>query len=176
MSTHSVILALLRFFNLNRVPSHTYSENARAFVAVCNLVKQVFVSDEFVGKFSTFNIKHLTISLYSAWFGSVWERLIKSVKCCLFKRVDRKYVEYFEFLTLLSDVQNAINSRPLTYRCSEVAGLDIITPNVFLYLHFKTELFFRDPEKIHNLTPPCREALLERLEFRDLYLKEFHYL
>lgn len=132
MSTHSVVLALVRFFNLYGVPTHIYSDNARSFVAGCDLVKQVFVSDEFVGKFSTFNIKHLTIPLYSAWFGSVWERLIKTVKCCLFKLVGRKSLEYFEFLTVLSDVQNAINSRPLTYRCSEDAGLDVITPNAFL--------------------------------------------
>lgn len=85
MSTHSVVLAMVRFFNLYGVPTHIYSDNARSFVAGCDLVKQVFVSDEFVGKFSTFNIKHLTIPLYSAWFGSVWERLIKTVKCCLFK-------------------------------------------------------------------------------------------
>ena len=65
LSTHSVILALVRFFNLYGLPSYIYSDNARAFVAGCNLAKQV-VSDEFVGKFSTFNIKHLTIPLYSA--------------------------------------------------------------------------------------------------------------
>ena len=79
MNTHSVILALVRFFNLYEVPLHIYSDNARAFIAGCNLVKQVFVSDEFVGKFSTFNEKHLTIPLYSAYFRSVLERLIKSV-------------------------------------------------------------------------------------------------
>ena len=79
MSTHSVILALVRFFNLYGVPSRIYYDNARVFIAGCNLVKQVFVFDEFAGKFSTLNIKHLTIPLYSAWFGSVWERLVESV-------------------------------------------------------------------------------------------------
>ena len=83
MSIYSVILALVQFFNLYGVPSHIYSDNVRAFVAGCNLVKQVFTSDKFVGKFSTFNMKHVTIPLYSPWFGNVWERLIKSVKCCL---------------------------------------------------------------------------------------------
>ena len=72
MSPHSVILALVRFFNLYEVPLHIYSDNARAFVTSCNLVKQVFVSDEFVGKFSTFNIK---TSYRSFVFGLVWERL-----------------------------------------------------------------------------------------------------
>ena len=58
-------------------------------------------------------------------------------------------MEYFEFLTQLFDVQNAINSRPLTYRCSEDAGLKIITPNAFLHPHFHTALFLRDQKKIH---------------------------
>ena len=80
-------------------------------------------------------------------------------------------MEYLEFLTSLSDVQNAINSRPLTYRCSEDAGLNIITPNTFLHLQFNAALFLRDQKKIHELTPPSIEALLELLEFRDLYLK-----
>ena len=71
MSTHSVILALVRFFNLYEVPSRIYSDNARAFIAGCNRMKQVFVSNEFVGKFSTFNINYLTIPLYSAWFGII---------------------------------------------------------------------------------------------------------
>ena len=83
-------------------------------------------------------------------------------------------MEYFVFLTLLSDVQNAINSRPLTHQCSENAGLDIIMPNAFLHHHFNTALSLKDLEKIPELTPPSREALLERLEIRDLYLKEFH--
>ena len=69
-STHLVVLALVWFFNPYGVPSHIYSDNACAFVAGCNRVKEVFVYDEFVGKFSTFSIRHLTIPLYL-----VWERL-----------------------------------------------------------------------------------------------------
>ena len=61
MSTHSVALALVRLFNPYGVPSRIYTDNARAFVVGCKLVKQIFVSNEFVGKISTFNIKHLTI-------------------------------------------------------------------------------------------------------------------
>ena len=41
MSIHSVIFALVQFFTLYEVPSHIYSDNARAFVAGGNLVKQV---------------------------------------------------------------------------------------------------------------------------------------
>ena len=79
-------------------------------------------------------------------------------------------MEYFEFLTLLSDVQNAINFGPLTYRCSELRLILFPPPPP----HFNTIFFLRDPEKIHELIPPSREALLEHLELRDFYLKKFH--
>lgn len=87
ISVHFVVLALVRFFNVHGVPSHIYSDNARSFVSGCDVIKEVYVSDKFVGKFSTYNIKHPTIPLYSVWFGSMWERLTKMVKGCLYKLV-----------------------------------------------------------------------------------------
>ena len=71
MPTHSVVLVIIRFFNIYGVPSHIYSDNAQSFVVGCNLIQQVHVADEFEKNFSTFNVKHLTIPLYSAWFGCV---------------------------------------------------------------------------------------------------------
>jgi len=40
--------------------------------------------------------------------------MIKTLKNSLHKTVGRKHLPYFEFITLLSDLQNSINSRPLT--------------------------------------------------------------
>ena len=71
MST-SVIFALVRVFILYGVPSLIYSDNARAFVAGCNQE-----SDEFVGKFTTFNIK---TSYHSFVFGLVWDCLGETYK------------------------------------------------------------------------------------------------
>lgn len=59
-SAHAMVLALVKFFNLYGVPTNIYSDNTCSFVAVCNLIKQVFTSDEFEGKFRIFNIKHHT--------------------------------------------------------------------------------------------------------------------
>ena len=118
----------------------SYSDNAWSFVAGCNFIQQVHVADEFKKYFSTFNIKHLTIPHYSAWFENVWLHLVKTVKCCLYKLVGRQKLCYFELLSVLSDIQNVLNSHPLTYQCSEDAGLDIISPNTFIQPHS----FYRD--------------------------------
>ena len=92
---------------------------------------ETFNSDRFKSLFDIHNIKHLTIPLYSPWQGSCWERLIRMIKGCLRKTLRRIKPTYFKLITILSDIQLAVNSRPLTYRCAENSGLEIITPNCF---------------------------------------------
>lgn len=58
MSTHSFILALVRFTNRDDIPSHIYSDSARSFIAGCNLIEEVFASSEFNEYFQVHNIKN----------------------------------------------------------------------------------------------------------------------
>ena len=113
MSTHAFILAFIRFTNIYGIPSHIYSDNAKSFVAGCNLIDEVFATSEYKDKFELYNIKHIRIPLYSAWVGSVWERMIRTIKSCMYKVIGRSRIKYFDLLTVLSDIQHAINSRPL---------------------------------------------------------------
>ena len=132
MSTHSFILVLIRFKNIHGIPSHIYSDNARSFIAGCNLIEEVFASSEFNEHIQVYNIKHIRIPLYAAWVGSTWERMIRTIKSCLYKTIGRSRIRYFDLLTVISDVQSAISQRPLTYRCSSDSDLEVITPNCFL--------------------------------------------
>ena len=128
MSTLQFVLAFTRFTNLHGIPTHLYSDNARSFVAASEILQKALVSHEYKSTFEPYGIKHIRIPLYSAWVGATWERLIRTVKSCLHKAVGRATVSYFELFTTLSDIQNAVNSRPLTYRSSE-NGLESITPS-----------------------------------------------
>ena len=83
MSTHSFILALIRFTNIYGIPSHIYSDNARSFIAGCNLIEKVFASSEFNEHFQVYNIKHIRIPSYAAWVESTWKRMIRTIKSCL---------------------------------------------------------------------------------------------
>ena len=47
MSTHSFIHALVRFTNIYGMPFHIYSDNAKSFIAGCNLIEEIFASSEF---------------------------------------------------------------------------------------------------------------------------------
>jgi hypothetical protein len=51
----------------------------------------------------------------------------------LFKSIGRKRLEYFQLITLLSDIQNVVNSRPLTYlEDTDGPSFNVLTPNSFL--------------------------------------------
>ena len=173
MSTHSFVLALLRFTNIYGIPSHIYSDNARSFIAGCNLVEDVVSSNEYNEHFRVHNIKHITIPLYSAWVGSTWERLIRVVKSCLYKTVGRSRIKYFDLLTHISDIQNAINSRPLTYRCSD-SNLEVITPNCFIRPNANEGIMLRmDDRDICKSDPPSRLNVIKSIELRDTLLSKF---
>ena len=80
-------------------------------------------------------------------------------------------------MTALSDIQNAINSRPLTYRCSGESDLEIITPKSFLNPHASEGIVLQAEDKeLLDADPPAREEILKSLEVRDAVLNKFREL
>ena len=76
--------------------------------------------------------------------------------------------------TVISDVINKVNSRPLTYRCAADHGLDIISPNCFLKPYVKDSLMFsQGREDLLKSQPPSRKAVVSALKNRDKIIKEF---
>ena len=53
------------------------------------------------------------------WWGGFFERLIRSVKRCLKKILKNAKLSYEELLTVVTEVECVLNSRPLTYVSSE---------------------------------------------------------
>ena len=177
MSTKSFIQAFARFTNLYGIPASLYSDNATPFIAGGQLLEDILVSSEFQDKFRSCSIRHIRIPVYSAWVGSVWERHIRTIKLCLQKVFGRSKTNYFDFLTALSDIQNAINSRPLTYRCSGESDLEIITPKCFLNPFASEGVVLQAEDKeLLDADPPAREDILKSLEVRDAVLNKFREL
>ncbi|XP_068224758.1 uncharacterized protein [Palaemon carinicauda] len=150
MSTSEFILAFIRFSNRFGVHVAVYSDNAKSFVQAGNIIEQLLTSSEFEEKFRVASISHKTIHVYAAWYGAVWERLITTVKHCLFKTLGRFTPSFSEFVTFLFDIQKVLNNRPLSYRSCE-NELDIISPNHFLVGRFIHSLMFGDFEQV----PEC---------------------
>ena len=132
MSCQHFLQAFLRFCNLYTIPDTIYSDNASQFCQAMKLLTLNNVDNEFEEFLTKHDIKHVKIPLYAAWVGSTWERLIKVIKSCFYKTVGRKKLDYFKLITILSDITNSINSRPLTYRDTEDNQFEVITPNCFI--------------------------------------------
>ena len=171
-SMEQFVLALVRFCNVYGVPEAIYSDNAATFISGALVMKHVFTSDEFKSAFGTHTIKHNVIPLGAPWVGSIWERCIRTVKTCLRKAISREILDYFHLKTVLSDIQSAINQRPLTYRCSEDLGLEVISPNNFLHPYVENSLLIQNPKGILPYTK-ARKVLIESLETRDSLLEKF---
>ena len=171
-SMDQFVLALVRFCNVYGIPEAIYSDNAASFTSGALVLKHVFTSDEFKSAFGTHTIKHNTIPLGAPWVGSIWERCIRTVKSCLRKAIGRLKLDYFRLKTVLSDIQLAINQRPLTYRCSEDLGLEVISPNDFLHPYVENSLLIKNPKGILPYTK-ARKVLIQSLEARDSLLENF---
>ena len=173
MSTHQFVLAFSRFTNVYGIPSRLYSDNAKSFIAGAEILQKALVCDEYKANFDVFDIRHVKFPLYSARVGATWERLIHTVKSCLYKSIGRSRLSYFELLTVISDVQNAVNSRRLRYRSSD-NDLETITPNCLLKADRKCNFLIRfDEDPIWERDPTSRDNLIGALSLRDEMLSHF---
>lgn len=84
-------------------------------------------------------IIHRRISLYSLWVISQWERMLRVVKNCLMKTIGQSSIEYFNFVTTLSEIVDAINILLLIYTSNENDVIPL-TPKCFIKPHTKTNL------------------------------------
>ena len=173
LNSKDFLLAFIRFCNSCNMPSVIYSDNASTFLNAMKLLNNSLIDNDFDSYLSKNNIKHIKIPLYSAWIGSAWERMIRTIKQCISKVTGRKHMNYFEYFTLLTDIQNCINSRPLTYINDDFSN--VLTPNCFLkFTSGKSLLLGNMDQSDTNLTG--RKELLNSLEKRESMLEQFKQL
>ena len=64
--------------------------------------------------------------------GGTWERMVRSVKSVLMEILPNRNLKEETLRAALADVENIINSRPLTYVPLETPGSEALTPNHFV--------------------------------------------
>src|SRR5215470_16204452 len=165
MSAPSFVKAFKRFVCHHGVPDFVYSDNARSFTQGMEAIQQCLVSEEGAEFLRRNQIQHRRIPLYSPWVGSMWERLIKVVKISLYKAIGKFVTDYFDFCTLLADIADAINSRPLTYTTNSNDVIPL-SPNCFIKNLARTALVLRAPDEEDPAwsAEPARDQLIHTLE------------
>ena len=132
MSADEFLQCLIRFTCRRGTPKFLISDNAPNFTFVSNLVGKK-------GEISDFRINHHLVSnrihwkfipQYAPWHGGAYERLVGVVKNSLKKSFGNRYMSYNVLYTGLCQIEDTVNSRPLTYVPDEV--ISILTPNHFI--------------------------------------------
>lgn len=67
------------------------------------------------------------------FMGGVWERLIRTTKTCLYDIMSTRRPNDEMFRSLLMEVMNVVNARPLTFIPLDNANDETLTPNHFIH-------------------------------------------
>ena len=120
-SSESLLLALRRFVARKALPSTFISDNFKTFKA--KEIKRFALKSRINWKF---------ILEKSPWWGGFYERLIEIIKRCLKKVAGKTFLNYDELTTSLIEIEQTLNTRPLTY-LSDNNEDEAITPSHLLY-------------------------------------------
>ena len=88
------------------------------------------------------------------------ERMIKTTKTCLFKTLGRAKSDYFQLLTMISDIQRVINFRPLTYRRTSDTEVLQLTLNALLHPNVNGDISVKTYILAWNLLPGLNYNML----------------
>lgn len=136
LSTDSFLMAWRRFAARRGVPKEMFSDNGTNFrganAEMAKSIKELdndAVRSEAASRGMTWSF----IPPGSPHFGGCWERLVRSVKTSLAVTLKNRRPPSDELLhTVLIEVENVVNSRPLTELPLTCAGDEVITPNHLL--------------------------------------------
>lgn len=135
LSTDSCILAIRNFIGRRGTPLEIYSDNGTNFHGADNELRkeiQQIEKSKLQETFTSSTTKWLFNPPASPHMGGSWERLIGSVKKVLSKMNPSRNPSDELLRSLLIEIENIVNSRPLTHVAVESNDAEALTPNHFL--------------------------------------------
>ena len=133
MKAETFLMCLRRFVSRRGIPSLIVSDNARTFNTSKNILKEIFDSEKVRSYLLQKKIDWDIIQAKSPWWGGFYERLVQVVKRVLRKLLRNARLSYEELLTVLTESECTINSRPLTHMTSDEFDGVPLTPSHLLY-------------------------------------------
>lgn len=132
LTTESFLNSFKRFCAKHSTPTTIWTDNALYFKSGEKYLNKLYETNE-VQNYATIKGVHWKyIPPGSPRYGSVWERNIQTVKNCLKKTIKKRKVELFDLITLLAEIENTVNNRPLTYLGDSLDEPEPLTPNHLL--------------------------------------------
>jgi len=156
LSEDTFMQAFRRFCSRRSVPSVMISDNATTYKAAANSIQQLFRSTKILEDFGNKGTQWLFIPTRAPWYGGFWERLIGLTKTTLKKILGRSYISYEELQTVVTEIEAALNDRPLTYTSSGYIDAEPLTPAHLLHGRRLTTLPYLEDPIDANAVPAIR--------------------
>ena len=139
LTTDSFIACLRRFISRRGKPTLICSDHGTNFVGAANELKELvdfLKSQQVQGDISAFcsvqKIQWRFIPEHAPHFGGLWEAAVKSFKTHLRKVVGNVKLTFEEMVTVLTQIESCLNSRPLVALPPDDDGIEALTPGHFL--------------------------------------------
>ena len=131
LTTDAFIACLRRFISRRGKPNVIWSDHGTNFIGAARELKELseFLQEkktqDIISQFcSSQSIEWKFISERAPHFGGLWEAAVKSLKLHLKRVVGEVKLTFEEFMTVLTQIEACLNSRPLTQIPSEDDGTD----------------------------------------------------
>lgn len=173
LTANEFLLAFIRFSSRRGCPKLVYSDNGKNLKFVQRLVaSETKITDVDLRRhFSTNNIRWKFAPPNNEHYRGAIERLIGVAKPSLKKSFGRKQIlNYTALNTALCELENIINSRPLTYVSEE--PLQVLTPNHFLRLRTVNANNIPEVSK-HRIPRYTRKDMLKTWEETRAIVEDF---
>lgn len=138
LSTQAFLEALRNFTARKGLPAHIYSDNGTNFVGAKNELPTILrnsasrMAQDVAMSLLKCNIQWHFNPARAPHFGGIWESNIKSMKAHLAKCIGGKTLLYYEFNSILIQIEAALNSRPLHPLTNDPDTEEVITPSHLL--------------------------------------------
>ncbi|GFX99452.1 uncharacterized protein TNCV_1080961 [Trichonephila clavipes] len=173
LSADAFWAALQRFIFRRGKPTNMFSDNATTFRGASSYLKEQLkiIKSVEVQKFVTQeSITWHFIPSTAAHVGGHWEAGIKSTKQLLIKTIKSALLNFEELVSLVTQIETCLNSRPLTPLSNDPQDLQPLTPGHFL-IGAPLASF---PEEVPS-QPACLKKLLNLIQhLRSQFWKRWH--
>ncbi|GFX28191.1 uncharacterized protein TNCV_15301 [Trichonephila clavipes] len=134
---HSYIATLKRFVARRRKCATISSNNVKNFVGANRELKRFhnllkFPEEKLSSYLSSEGISWKFMPPRAPNFGGLWEAGVKSFKFYLKRAVGNLKMTLEEFLTIITQIEGILNSRPITPLSEDIDELEVLTPGHFL--------------------------------------------